>query len=31
MVRVFVEADDQALADAVCEEAAASIAARFAS
>jgi phosphoglucosamine mutase len=30
MVRVFVEADDQALADAVCEEAAASIAARFA-
>jgi phosphoglucosamine mutase len=31
MVRVFVEADDQTLADAVCEEAAARIAARFAS
>jgi phosphoglucosamine mutase len=31
MVRVFVEADDQALADAVCEEAATRIAARFAS
>lgn len=31
MVRVFVEADDQALADVVCEEAAARIAARFAS
>jgi phosphoglucosamine mutase len=31
MVRVFVEADDQSLADAVCEEAATRIAARFAS
>jgi phosphoglucosamine mutase len=30
MVRIFVEADDQALADAVCEEAATSIAARCA-
>jgi phosphomannomutase len=30
LVRVFVEADDQTLADAVCEEAVAHITAQFA-